>query len=138
MSSDSGYLILKNSRTIAARLFMFLLGGKDLVTFCVYLDETDRVLGMTGLYRYKKDADEAVWLSWFCVAPEVRSRGIGQSLIEHTEKIARGKGFHTIRLYTSTDPNEAAAQRFYEKNGYREISRKKGRCGSMIFREKRL
>lgn len=63
------------------------------------------------MYRYKKDADEAVWVGWFCVDLKARGHGIGQALIEHTVARACDVGFDRIRLYTSTDPNEEAAQR---------------------------
>ena len=84
------------------------------------------------------DATEAVWVAWFCVDPKARGRGIGQALIDHTVSRARNAGFNRIRLYTSTDPNEAAAQRLYEKNGFKEIRRKKGMFTTTIFREKTL
>jgi len=31
--------------------------------FDVYVNESNKVLGTTGLYRYKKDADEAIWVA---------------------------------------------------------------------------
>jgi GNAT superfamily N-acetyltransferase len=117
---------------------MGLAGIKDMIAFDVYVDGADLVLGTTGLYCYKNDATEAVWVAWFCVDPKARGRGIGQALIDHTVSRARNAGFNRIRLYTSTDPNEAAAQRLYEKNGFKEIRRKKGMFTTTIFREKTL
>jgi ribosomal protein S18 acetylase RimI-like enzyme len=72
------------------------------------------------------------------VDPKARGRRIGQALIEHTVARARDAGDKLIRLYTSTDPNEAAAQHLYEKNGFVEIGRKTGLFGTMIFREKKI
>jgi GNAT superfamily N-acetyltransferase len=115
---------------------MFLGGIKDKVAFDVCVDEAGRVLGTTGLYRYKKDAGEAVWVGWFCVDPKMRGRGIGQALIEHTVERAREAGFDRVRLYTSTDPNEEAAQRLYERNGFKEVLRRRGLFTTTIFREK--
>ncbi|ASQ91109.1 hypothetical protein CHL67_09450 [Prosthecochloris sp. GSB1] len=129
---------IRRPGSFAGLLLMFLAGIKDKVAFDVYVDESRNVLGTTGLYRYKRDAGEAVWVAWFCVAPEARGQGIGQALIEHTVTRARDAGFDRIRLYTSTDPNEAAAQRLYAKNGFREIGRKKGMFTTKIFREKRI
>jgi ribosomal protein S18 acetylase RimI-like enzyme len=43
-----------------------------------------------------------------------------------------------MRLYTSTDPNEASAQRLYERNGFMEVGRKKGLRSTIVFREKKL
>jgi RimJ/RimL family protein N-acetyltransferase len=104
----------------------------------VYIDETGAVLGTTGLYQYKRDAQEAVWVGWFCVDPKARGKGIGQKLIEHTICLAVQAGFRRVRLYTSTDPNEEAAQRLYEKNGFKEISRKKGLFATKLFREREI
>jgi len=129
------FLAIRRPRSLAGRLLMLLAGVKDKVAFDVYVDQSNRLLGTTGLYRYKKDCDEAVWVGWFCVDPETRGRGIGQALIEHTVERARDAGFRLVRLYTSTDPNEAAAQRLYESNGFKEIGRKKGMFSTTIFRE---
>ena len=117
---------------------MFLAGVKDLVAFDVYVDEAELVLGTTGLYRYKKDSDTAVWLAWFCVDPRARGRGIGQALLDHSVARARDAGFSLMRLYTSTDPNEASAQRLYERNGFMEVGRKKGLRSTNVFREKKF
>lgn len=132
------FIAIKRPESIAGRLLMFLAGVKDKVAFDLYVDEAGHVLGTTGLYRYNKDAVEAVWVAWFCVDPEARGRGVGQALIDHTVTQARNAGFYRIRLYTSTDPNEAVAQRLYEKNGFKEIRRKKGLFSTTIFREKTL
>jgi len=132
------FIAIKRPESIAGRFLMLLAGVKDKIAFDVYLDDANRVLGTTGLYRYNKDAVEAVWVAWFCVDSQARGRGVGQALIEHTVACARNAGFNRIRLYTSTDPNEAAAQRLYEKNGFKEVGRKKGIFATTIFREKHL
>ncbi len=131
-------LAIKYPESIAGRLWMSFAGIKDKVAFDVYLDEDNGVIGTTGLYRYKRDADEALWVAWFCGDPKARGRGIGQALIDHTVMLARNAGYDRIRLYTSTDPNEAAAQRLYEKNGFKKIGRKKGLFATKLFREKHL
>jgi RimJ/RimL family protein N-acetyltransferase len=117
---------------------MWFAGVKSKVAFCVYIDETGAVLGTTGLYQYKRDAQEAVWVGLFCVDPKARGKGIGQKLIEHTICLAVQAEVRCVRLYTSTDPNEEAAQRLYEKNGFKEISRKRGLFTTRIFREREI
>ena len=132
------FIAIRRPQTFTNRLLMFLAGVKDLVAFDVYVDEGDLVLGTTGLYRYRKDLETAVWLAWFCVDPRARGRGIGQALLDHSVARARDAGFSLLRLYTSTDPNEASAQRLYERNGFIEVGRKKGLHSTTVFREKRL
>ena len=132
------FFAIKYPESIAGRLLMSLAGVKDKVAFDVYVDEGNEVIGTTGLYRYKKDANEAVWVAWFCVDPKARGRGIGQALIDHTVMLARNAGFDRIRLYTSTDPNEAAAQHLYEKNGFKEIVQRESIFTTRLFREKYL
>ncbi len=132
------FVIIRDPESNLSRLLMNLAGLKDIIAFDVYVDDFRNVIGTTGLYRYKADAHEAVWLTWFCVLPKARGQGIGQALIDHAVAKAGDAGFSRIRLYTSTNPNEAAAQRLYKKNGFREIGRKKGLFETTIYREKIL
>jgi GNAT superfamily N-acetyltransferase len=132
------FIAIRRPESLAGRLLMWFAGVKSKVAFSVYIDEAGAVLGTTGLYQYKRDAQEAVWVGWFCVDPKARGKGIGQKLIEHTICLAVQAGFRRVRLYTSTDPNEEAAQRLYEKNGFKEISRKNGLFTTKIFREKEI
>jgi GNAT superfamily N-acetyltransferase len=92
------FIAIRRPNTFTSRLLMCLAGVKDLVAFDVYVDEADLVLGTTGLYRYKKDFNEAVWLAWFCVDPKARGRGIGQALLDHSVAWARNAGFRLMRL----------------------------------------
>jgi hypothetical protein len=39
---------------------MLLAGGKDMMTFDIRVDDSGLVLGTCGLYRYRRDAEEAV------------------------------------------------------------------------------
>jgi len=132
------FIAIRRPESLAGRLLMWLAGVKSKVAFSVYIDEAGAVLGTTGLYQYNRDAQEAVWVSWFCVDPKMRGKGIGQKLIEHTICLAVQYGFRRVRLYTSTDPNEEAAQRLYEKNGFKEISRENGLLATKIFREREI
>jgi ribosomal protein S18 acetylase RimI-like enzyme len=118
------------------RAVMFLGRIKDLITFDVMVSDSGRILGTTGLYRYYRDDDITAWVAWFCVDPTARGQGVGQKLLDHTIAIGRKAKLRKLRLYTSTDPNEAAAQVLYERNGFVEVARKRGLFTTTIFRER--
>lgn len=82
----------------------------------------DEVVGTVGLYGTRADAEEALWLGWYCVAPEARGARVGSALLAFAATEARRAGKRFLRLYTSTDPNEGAAQRVYERHGFRLVS----------------
>ena len=92
--------------------------GYPLVRYWVASDnETGAVIGTVGLYT-KADDDEAYWGGWMCVDPETRGKSLGtmlafRALVEAT--ILGDRKY--VRLYTSTDPNEAAAQIMYDQMG---------------------
>jgi GNAT superfamily N-acetyltransferase len=103
--------------TKLGRALLALARVAELTEVWVAVDDDGAVLGTTGLYRYRKDADEAFWLTWFCVAPESRGAGVGAQLLDFSIAQARQRGAHFLRLYTSDDPNEAVAQNLYESRG---------------------
>lgn len=113
--------VFPSEPTPPSQLFEESLSGKNpgklLFEYYVALDSTGAVVGTSGLYELKRNSKTG-WLGWFCVAPHKRGLGIGQSLLDHTIKQAREKGKSFLRLYTSTSPHEAAAQKIYEKNGF--------------------
>lgn len=104
-----------------------------------------RVVGTIGLYTTREDENEANWLGWFCVAPEQRGRGIGRMLMDFAIGKARESGRRYLRLYTSTDGNEAAAQQLYEAYGLPVVEsetpliwRLAGSDVSLLYRERDL
>lgn len=117
---------------------MNLFGIKDILDIYLAVNEKQEVVGTTGLYNYLKDADEAVWLFWFCVAPEERGKGIGTKLLTYTIKQARRKKVDYLRLYTSDVSNEREAQIIYQKHGLKEVERKNRILYTEIIRELKL
>jgi GNAT superfamily N-acetyltransferase len=118
---------------------MRLLGVAGVYNFWIAVDEkTGSVLGTTGLYRYNRDASEAVWLAWFCVAPETRRRGVGSRLIDFSIQEAKNAGSRYLRLYTSDYPREKAAQILYESRGLHVVKEKKRLFHTVIYRERTL
>lgn len=94
------------------------------LNYWVLLGEGSKVVGVTGLYGFKDVPDE-VWLAWFCLDPEIRGQGLGRKLLTWTMDKAKDEGYKIFKLYTSTDPNEAAAQRLYESVGLKIVKKEK-------------
>ncbi len=119
----------------------FLFAKVTQLNYWVGIDEkSQKVIGTTGLYSYKKDEAEAYWLPMFCVDPAFRGQGIGKKLLNFSIDKARADGKKFLRLYTSNDPNEAAAQILYEKSGFVITGEEKveGTPYKKIYRELRL
>jgi ribosomal protein S18 acetylase RimI-like enzyme len=55
------------------------------------------------------------------VSPNLQGRGIGQTLLDGLHRRAAELGYETLHLDTTVQ--QTAAQRLYEKNGYRETGR---------------
>lgn len=121
-----------------SRAVLRLAGVSELTEFWVAIDDDGTVIGTTGLYRHCKDAHEAVWLSWFCVAPESRGNGLGGRLLDFSIERARRSGADFLRLYTSDTQNEAAAQRLYEGRGLRVYQSRNRILYRLLRRELRL
>jgi GNAT superfamily N-acetyltransferase len=97
--------------------------------------DTDRVIGTVGVYTYRKDNNEACWLSWFCVDSGFRALGIGKKLLQFAIQLARQAGKKYLRLYTSTHPSEANAHALYEKCGFRITGKKSWKECDIVYLE---
>jgi GNAT superfamily N-acetyltransferase len=138
LSERLTFWAFKHQNNYLVKLIINLFGVSSLSEFWVAIDENKNVYGTTGIYSYKKDENEAVWLAWFCVHPEKRGQGIGKQLIEHSIKIARSYNRKYFRLYTSNSPNEKVAQNLYEKYGFKVIKKEKKLLYTKIYRELEL
>lgn len=98
------------------------------------------IAGVTGLETMIEDEPEVAWLGWFGVAPEFRGKGFGRSLLKKTISKARMIGFDRLRLWTTTAPEEIAAQDMYEDFGFRltEYEEIPSSEEFKLFREKKL
>jgi len=94
---------------------------KSLEYFVVREDVSKKIIGVTGFYTRTLDPKNVAWFGWYGIDPSQRGKGIGRKILEWTIKLIKDRGFNTFRLYTSTDPNEAAAQILYEKLGFKII-----------------
>jgi len=102
--------------------------------------EREKVIGLVGLYVCKKDMKEANWLGWFCVSKLHRRRDLGKKLLDFAINKTQSMGKKYLRLYSSEDPVESAAQKLYEKTGFRFVGKKgvKGRKYKDVFWELKL
>ncbi len=79
-----------------------------------------KIIAMGGL---RKMTDEIGEIRRMRVDPTYQRKGYGQMILDVLEKRAKELGYKTLQLNTSA--KQVSAQRFYEKNGYREIKREK-------------
>lgn len=90
---------------------------RDAVIFVALGD--GRALGFTQLYpSFSSVAMQRIWiLNDLYVAPQARGRGVAESLLRRAEQYARQT--RARRLELSTAAGNSAAQRLYEKLGWR-------------------
>lgn len=98
-------------------------------------DSTQEVIGTIGLYRIKKDHEEALWVWYFCVAAQARGAGAGSKLLDHVIGQAKMRDVRYLRLLTSNVPSEESAQRLYESRGLRIFKTKSALGYKVLFRE---
>lgn len=103
--------------------------------------QNGKVAGVIGLMAYNRDAEEALWISWFCVHPSHRKQGFGEALLSKAVDEARRIKKPFLRLWTTDSPNEAIAQFLYEKMGFVVTAVEpcnNGQANNNIYREKVL
>ena len=77
---------------------------KEMINYIVYNNSIP--VGVVGLYSYNEYPNDA-WLSWFGILDQYRNRGYGGLAFDFFERIAREKGYKSIRVYTSNDFDKA-------------------------------
>lgn len=85
------------------------------------VNNTGDVLGISGLYEYQDDDPDTVWLGWSVVEKNVQHHGIFSKIAKQLRENARNEGKKWIKLYTSTDEHEVAAQAAYGKLHYDQL-----------------
>ena len=83
------------------------------------IGEWDGVFVAMGALR--RTSPERAEIKRMRVHPDYQGRGIGQIILDELEARARILGYKILHLDTSVV--QFAAQRLYEKNGYREVGR---------------
>jgi GNAT superfamily N-acetyltransferase len=77
-----------------------------------------RFVAMGGLRKLNEDIGE---IRRMRVDPAYQRKGFGQVILDRLEKRAEELGYRLLQLNTSA--KQIPAQKFYQKNGYREIRR---------------
>lgn len=76
-------------------------------------EENGKIMGSAGIIKFEP---EVARLKRMYVLKEYRGKGVSQLLYNKAEQFAKEKGYKKIIL--STYPEMAAAQKFYQKNGF--------------------
>jgi ribosomal protein S18 acetylase RimI-like enzyme len=84
----------------------------------------------------KRTSPERAEIKRMRVHPAYQGRGYGQLMLTELEARARALGYQTLHLDTSIV--QIAAQKLYEKNGYREVGRDMYQDLEVILYEKQL
>jgi ribosomal protein S18 acetylase RimI-like enzyme len=92
-----------------------------------------RIVAMGGLNRTDEERGE---IKRMRVHPDHQRRGLGTAILEHLESGARSFGYKTLHLETAVV--QTAAQKLYEKHGYREVGRTVVGGLDTILYEKRI
>jgi putative acetyltransferase len=95
--------------------------------YFVVVGEDDRPIGGAGVGPLAGGDDDTCELRKMYFLKEARGRGMGERLIEHCLQAARELGYSTCYLETLTGMD--AAQKLYEKVGFRRRSCALGNTG---------
>jgi ribosomal protein S18 acetylase RimI-like enzyme len=85
---------------------------------------------------FRRTAPDRAEIKRMRVYPDYQGRGFGQLILDELEARARALGYKTLHLDTSV--LQVAAQKLYEKNGYREVGRDIYQQLEVILYEKQL
>lgn len=85
-------------------------------------DEQGERVGLLwfGVNRNLVSGEDEAWIYNISVVPEMRSRGVGQKLMEEAERLAQTGGFQRVGLMVSA--HNTRARSFYERLGFRETN----------------
>ncbi len=79
------------------------------------IKEEGKTLGICGLYSLEKNNNTSMWLGWFGILPQYRSKGFGSEVLRALEIIAYKQG--CVQLMTYIDKALKPLE-FYKRNGF--------------------
>jgi len=93
--------------------------GIDRLDYWVLIERSsDKVVGLTGIYTEKQDAENTCWLGWFCIDPAYRKHGLGRALLDFSITKAKSLKKELLKLYTYNSKGYHDAMKMYEKYGF--------------------
>ncbi len=116
--------LTEEERNCAVELLDIYLTNKDQsdYSFITAADGSDSPLGY--ICYGKTPLTDAVYdLYWILVDPGHRQRGVGRSLLEHTEGVLKKQGARLLVAETSGLKTYEPARGFYLRNGFNEEAR---------------
>ncbi len=96
----------------------------------------DLPVGLVDLDPQRGREDGCGWLSLLYLRPEYRDKGYGIQALARAIVHFRSRGRKGLRLMVAEE--NAAALRFYEREGFREIGREAGLQGDLLLMERSL
>ena len=94
---------------------------KDYQIYCL-ADDQDQVIGYI-CYGPVPMTEGTFDLYWIAVDPDLQEKGAGSKLLSFLEEVVKAQGGRLILADTSTLPHYEKTQRFYVKNGFKEVAR---------------
>lgn len=91
---------------------------------------------IVAMGAFRKISEDVAEIKRMRVHPDFQRQGFGQKIYNELENRAKTKGF--TKLVLDTTPIQAAALKFYAKNGFKETHRTNNSGIEMIYFEKRL
>lgn len=97
----------------------------------IIIEDEGKIIAIGGLLKINSRCAE---IKRMRVKYEYQRSGIGTKLLKHLEQIAKEKGYN--ELYLDTSSKQIAAQRLYEKNGYKKYKIIKEKMLDVYFYKK--
>ena len=79
---------------------------------------TNQVIAVAGLHRYRWGPEQNIWLSWFAVRPDHQRKGIGKWLFSQVRETAERQGYRKMFIETYRHATFEKAIRFYQRHGF--------------------
>jgi ribosomal protein S18 acetylase RimI-like enzyme len=108
---------LSSSATPPTRDELEAVISSPATTLLLALDE-DRVIGSLTLALFRIPTGLRAWIEDVVVDESARALGVGQALVGEALRLASAAGARTVDL--TSRPSRQAANRLYEKTGFRE------------------